>query len=150
MPCMQKFCFATSWQNTTFSSCMVAQVAHCLADSVRPCSLTASSPPCLPVVAPRQHKSSSIPLHHSYIKKSWNICNPVPSPQPMVRATTEIVTIKTLSILLQYFRQITTSFRAMPICNIGTAANTTGVHRQQHPIVLPHLLHVRQLQFNDW
>lgn len=61
-------------------------------DSVRPCSLTASSPPCLPVVAPRQHKSSSIPLHHSYIKKSWNICNPVPSPQPMVRATTEIVT----------------------------------------------------------
>lgn len=68
----------------------------------------------------------------------------------MVRATTEIVTIKTLSILLQYFRQITTSFRAMPICNIGTAANTTGVHRQQHPIVLPHLLHVRQLQFNDW
>lgn len=61
-------------------------------DSVRPCSLTASSSPCLPVVAPRQHKSSSIPLHHSYIKKSWNICNPVPSPQPMVRATTEIVT----------------------------------------------------------
>lgn len=29
MPCMQKFCFPTSWQNTTFSSCMVAQVAHC-------------------------------------------------------------------------------------------------------------------------
>lgn len=29
MPCVQKFCFPTSWQNTTFSSCMVAQVAHC-------------------------------------------------------------------------------------------------------------------------
>lgn len=50
-----------------------------------------------------------------------------------------------------FHRQITTSFLAcMPICNISTAANTTGVHRQQHPIVLPHLLHVRQLQFNDW
>ena len=127
MSCVQRFCLRTFWQNTTSLSWL--QTAS--PDYARLCSPTARLLPSLPVVAPRQGRSSSDPLLHPCIKKLWNICSGVLH-RPVMNQLT-------CNACLQHWHCIK---HLQPF-----AASVPG---QQHPMVKPGLLYVGQLQCYDW